>query len=463
MKKYTIQEIEAALDIVREAIPGITIPKINYGTAVGGAAAPAAGATNGATWGTNLSAIPDIVAALVTGILGAWNVTNFNLRSGGSDADSAVLLDPTNSQIRLGATTGDYITLDGILKQIISSNYAAGVSGFKISPDLIEAENINARGTLRGATFANNIISAIGGQLMVANASSLAEDMTAADNSTLTIKDDTTFAVNDILVMRSVASTGVQEEWLRVTSIASAPTYTVTRDLAGSFSSNANPIWKAGTPVVKQGSSNGTDTYSGGWLRLIGEGTNSPYYSVYQRTGLNYNDFTEVCRLGNLNGFLDYSSNLYGIGIGDSTASLSYDTINGLRLLGVSNKFFVSESSSVLRTNAGGWAVGDVITWTKYKEIKYNDSSGVVKVRFGLLLAGSGDKLNGRIYVNGSAVGTTRLAGSYVTYSYWEEDISVNTGDLIQIYCSAIGGGNGDEFQLKYDKKPVVVTNDVNL
>lgn len=153
MKKYTIQEIEAALDIVREAIPGITIPKINYGTSVGGAA-PETGATNGAIWGTNLLAIPDIVAALVTGILGAWNVTNLNLRSSNSDASSAVVLDPINSRIRLGATTGDYITLDGILKQIISSNYAAGVSGFKISPDLIEAENINGL-RIRGTSFSS--------------------------------------------------------------------------------------------------------------------------------------------------------------------------------------------------------------------------------------------------------------------------------------------------------------------
>ena len=95
--------------------------------------------------------------------------------------------------------------------------------------------------------------------------------MTAADNATMTIKGDSTFAVNDILVMRGIATSGIQEEWFRVTNAGSAPTYTVTRDLAGIYSSGANPVWKAGTPVVKQGSSNGSDTYSGGWLRLIGE------------------------------------------------------------------------------------------------------------------------------------------------------------------------------------------------
>ena len=85
----------------------------------------------------------------------------------------------------------------------------------------------------------------------------------------MTIKGDSTFAVNDILVIRGIATSGIQEEWFRVTNADSAPTYTVTRDLAGSFSANANPAWKAGTPVVKQGVSDGASTYSGGWLRLI--------------------------------------------------------------------------------------------------------------------------------------------------------------------------------------------------
>lgn len=136
---------------------------------------------------------------------------------------------------------------------------------------------------------------------MVANADALASDMTAQDSSTLTIKGDSSFAVNDILLIKGVATSGIDTEYLRVTNIGSAPTYTVTRDLASTYSTDANPVWKAGTPVVKQGSSDGGSTYSGGWLRLIGEGTNAPYYSVFQRTGVAYNGFNEAVRMGNLN------------------------------------------------------------------------------------------------------------------------------------------------------------------
>jgi len=43
---------------------------------------------------------------------------------------------------------------------------------------------------------------------------------------------------------------------------------------------------------------------------------------------------TEKIRLGNLNQFLTYVTNAYGIGIGDTTKYLSYDVVNGLKIKG---------------------------------------------------------------------------------------------------------------------------------
>lgn len=164
---------------------------------------------------------------------------------GGFDMNAGVLSTPK-------------LIIDSNNEFIKSGNYQTGTSGFKISSDLVEAENIIARGTLRGATFAYDQVSAIGGQLMVANADTLASDMSSLDASTLTTKGDTTFLVNDILVMRGVATLGTQEEWLRVTSATNAPTYSVTRDIKGEFVADSNPAWKSGTPIVKQGAWNGT-------------------------------------------------------------------------------------------------------------------------------------------------------------------------------------------------------------
>jgi hypothetical protein len=162
-----------------------------------------------------------IGGSYLTGAISAWNITADKLRSGTTDANSNIILDPTNSIVRLGPTTGNYITLDGANQNIESNNFVNGVSGFRISPTLIEAENIIARGTLRGSTFANDVISAVGGQLMVTNADSLASDMTASDTSTLTIKGDTSFAINDLLQIKGLSTTGIDTEWLKVTALNS--------------------------------------------------------------------------------------------------------------------------------------------------------------------------------------------------------------------------------------------------
>lgn len=264
-------------------------------------------------------------------------------------ATAPVRINPTG-EMTLGDPTAVHIQLSGPNVRMQSSDYSAGVTGFYISATLIEAENLVARGIMRGSTFQYDLISAIGGQIIVANSDVLASDMTALDASTLTTRGTTTWAVNDIIVARSVTALGTQEEWLRITNIGSAPTYTVTRDLAGSFAANTNPIWKAGTTIVKQGSSDGASAYSGGWLRLFGEGTNAPYYSVFSRTGVAYNSYTERVRMGNLNGFLDYASAIFGIAGGDSDANFKIDPTNGVLISGGLNninQFTANEAIAV--------------------------------------------------------------------------------------------------------------------
>jgi len=189
-------------------------------------------------------------------------------------------------------------------------------------------ENIEAKGVMKGTTFQYDVVSAIAGQLMVSNADTLDVAMTALDASTLTTKGSTTFAVNDMLLIQADNGSGVEIEHLRITNIASAPTYTVTRDLAASYAADTNPAWAAGTTITKQGSSDGAAAYSGGWLRLFGEGTNSPYYSVFARTGVDYDDYDEAVRLGNLKGIAGLATDVFGLFMGDYSAD-KYFLYNG--------------------------------------------------------------------------------------------------------------------------------------
>ena len=193
--------------------------------------------------------------------------------------------------------------------------------------------DVTVSGTIRSSVFEKDVVTAVGGQLIVANADALDTAMTALDASTLTIKGETTFAVDDILHIKD----GTDEEYLRVTGIGSAPTYSVTRDLASAYSADSNPAWSAGTAVVVEGSSDGASAYSGGFLKLLGSGTNSPKYSVFKRTGVGYNSITEYATLGNLNGRVDYVADEYGVAIGTASAYMTYDPTSGLRIEGAAS------------------------------------------------------------------------------------------------------------------------------
>ena len=305
------------------------------------------------------------IGALLSGQVFILDVSG--MRLGGTDFDTAPFsvdydgnFTATNGYILGSMRVGNgatYIIIDGTNSAIQSSNYVAETTGWQIDKDGdADFNNARIRGRISTSVFVKDEVSAIGGQLLVANADVLSVDMTALDASTLTIKGDTTLVLNSILHLKD----GTDDEYMRVTNIGSAPVYTVTRDLASAYSANANPAWKTGTAVVVEGLSDGASTYSGGFLKLLGAGTNSPKYSVFKRTGVAYNAITEYCTLGNLNGMLDYVAEDYGIAIGTAAlGSMSFDTTNGLRLSGgirptvtaVAGENLTAGDPCVIRTN----------------------------------------------------------------------------------------------------------------
>ena len=234
--------------------------------------------------------------------------------------------------MELGDTGGTFIELHGPNGTIGSSNFAAGSVGWQINNDgSAEFQDVEVRGTIHSSVFEYDVASAVGGQLVVSSADKLASAMDATDADDLVIEGNTTFSNNDILFLRAETGSGIQEEYMRVVDASGAPTYDVTRDLASAYGADANPAWKAGTAVVKFGSSDGAATYSGGWLTLLGEGTNSPHYSVFSRTGVAYNASTERVRVGNLNGVGGFVADTYGIFAGDYAGNkyFSYDDVSG--------------------------------------------------------------------------------------------------------------------------------------
>lgn len=160
-----------------------------------------------------------------TGAIGGWNINSTTIYSDSNE----IILDSDNTNITVGASNP--ITIDGANTRIRSDNYVAGSSGFTIESDLIEAGNLAARGILRTAVFQKDVISSVGGNLMVLDSDVLSEDMTN-DSTTLTIDGNTTFSSGDILRIKD----GTDDEWLEVTNIGLAPTYTVDRNKKGDYS-----------------------------------------------------------------------------------------------------------------------------------------------------------------------------------------------------------------------------------
>ena len=275
------------------------------------------------------------VLKAVSGIIGGWTLAATTLSS------ANITLDQANDKI-----TVNTITIDGANDRIRSSNYVSGVmgAGFTLEPDLLEVGNIASRGIIRTAVFQKDVISCIGGSLFVRPADVLATDMTALDASTLTIEGNETFAVGDILRIKD----GTNDEWLLVTNIASAPTYTVTRDQAAGYAADSNPVWKKGASIISYGAS------GKGGIYMTSSEVNAPYLSVFTHAGAPWTTIVEKARMGNLNGYLGYSSDIYGFAAGTGNEFIKLDPTNGLQISSAKTDALTIKDGGNIKLEAGG-------------------------------------------------------------------------------------------------------------
>ena len=241
--------------------------------------------------------------------------------------------------------SGDITALTGHIGSCVinsdsigSINFISGIlgSGWNISSTgTAEFQNATFRGILKSVVFEKDTISTVNGIVLISKADVLAINMTALDASTLTIKGETTFVANEVIRIKD----GTNDEWMLVTSAASAPTYTVTRDLAGAYGTDTNPIWKAGTTVASMGVGTGTKT---GFITLDSSSSYSPFIDIYGRNSNTYSDYTLHARLGWLKG------------ITDAAVGLATTDTWGLYSDNVYLKGTIVASSGTI----GGWTIG---------------------------------------------------------------------------------------------------------
>jgi hypothetical protein len=227
-------------------------------------------------------------------------------------ANNAIMIDPSQG-----------------LSRIYTLDFVSGTAGrgMFMSPDLFEMGNVFVRGLLRMAVLQYGSILAYGGsQYITKSADVLAETMTALDASTLEIKNDSgasAWANGDILMMQS----DTDKEWLDIVS-SSGNVYTVNRDKNGDYSADANPEWEKGSAIMNFGQS------GDGGIYMTADDSHAPYIEIFTHAGSPWSGLTTHLRFGNLNGFLDYVSDKYGLGVGSTSAGMAYDPMNGQRLFG---------------------------------------------------------------------------------------------------------------------------------
>ncbi len=281
-----------------------------YAGAEAEASAPFRVNTGGELWATNAHISGEITAT--TGTIGGWSITATEIKSG-----SAIVLDSSVPKIEVG--TGGYIR---------SSNYVSGFDGFYIDEDFAEFGNVQVRGSLHCAVFVKDLISAHAGTLLVTkSAGKLIGDYTVG--SAMQVETPPgggwLFDNGDIVRLKEEYASGVQETWVTVSRAINTNEYGTVFQ-----SGDSGIVYHKGATAVDYGASG-----DGGILQTA-DMANAPWLSVFTHAGAPWTTLTHHLRLGNLNGVGDYSSDKYGIFIGDYSGNkwMSYDPTNSLRIRG---------------------------------------------------------------------------------------------------------------------------------
>lgn len=275
---------------------------------------------------------------------------------------------------------------------------------------------------------ADNILSTIGGHLLVASTTTYDEAIGSGDGS-FDVKDASSYAVNDWTMSYSNSNFEV----MQITGIASN-TLTVDRNEDGS---GAN-AWNDGDAIVNLGYA-----VNEGWieqyaLSSVSKGsTVGPTIVGFVRTGTtNWDDYVEGWAIGNLNGLYGYGANIMAVGLGPYSEGdyLTIDPTNGIR-------FF--DSGDVVRgqLSSGEWTLG----YTTNEHVKITNTAVQIKdgatvytdLTAGVLTLGDSSNEHSIIDSSGMTIkdGATFLArfGSTVYLGDWD------TGDeFIQIDSNGV-------------------------
>ncbi len=239
-----------------------------------------------------------------SGEIGGWTISSTEIAGGGIEMSSS-----------------GYIQ---------SNPFTSGLIGFRIDDNVAEFNNVRVRGEIHAAVFVYDEIHALSGAFGVFySAGVLLNDVTTLSSPSLfnvDIKDPDTghaqlFEANDILRIKDGSGS---DNWMHVDTVSNQGTFF---RYGCELESGTPTTFRAGAAVVDYGLSG-----QGFIMMTAYDGTSGSDANLTMAThsGSPWSGQDIQLRLGNLNGSYDFSTDVYGIGIGDISGNyMKYDSTSG--------------------------------------------------------------------------------------------------------------------------------------
>lgn len=310
-------------------------------------------ATIGGAQSTRLNASASIdsggFARFVSASIGGWDITTASIEGGN------LLMKP-----------------EGILQ---TKDFASGLKGWKISSEgngTAEFENVRIRGTMRTTTFEKESVNAVGGQLWIANSTTLTGSFTSSA-ATMSVKNVKGFVSGEILLAKKVDNTGFQTEYILVNSSSLEGNQSNEDENYGrlyvtrGYGSGSTGDYVGDVASISQSYEDGqvvvsTGKIGTGYIKLNANpsDTATPFMDIVERTGSGLYDVALAARLGDLSGLANsdfvFGSSAPGYGLATNNVYLqggikaTFGTIGGFGI----NATTVSSSNGLLILSSSG-------------------------------------------------------------------------------------------------------------
>ena len=253
-------------------------------------------ATIGGLPSTDLNASSSIssegLARFVSASIGGWNVNTSSIFSSNLEINSA--------------------------GRIQTRDYASNLKGWIIDETgRAEFENVKIRGTLATTTFEKESVNAVGGQLFVANSTTITGSGVTALDTTMSVANASGFSSGEVLQIKKISDTGFTTEYVLVESASldgdgsdpnsiSGKIY-VERGYTGGATPGNTFVGDTGSAAQAYEESQvivSTGKIGTGYIRMNANPNDqsTPYIDIVERTGSGTYDVELKARLGDLSG-----------------------------------------------------------------------------------------------------------------------------------------------------------------